>query len=277
MAANWQTGVKCEREECERKGESLRHNTTQRMGVKGAKPRSTVLIHVFVCEAYGPQRTLHTHKTGPHGEKLEKLPEFAHYRFRDDVSGEVIETERRQVRRKFSTAGIEGMQKARIDHWSDSDKRRRTGERISQAVTAAWKDPIKGARMAEANRRKGADPKFRRRMKQAQKLALQDPVKRHRRSEGPRRARLTEREILRAAKAAQAKGAKSAAKGGAPAKWTIEKLDSAIVLYRRLHSWGRVAQQIIPAEWNKNQKAAADTVRQAVKYFLSHRKGEKTT
>jgi len=115
----------CQKQDCPRFGLPMRWNTVRKLAVKGAPLDRTVEIKVFVCEQYGPRKTLHTHYTGPHDEQVTRLDMHGSYRYRDSETGEIVET-----------AGPRG--------WKVSAAARK---RISEATKKRWADPEKRARL----------------------------------------------------------------------------------------------------------------------------------
>ena len=120
----------CQKQGCSRFGLPLRWNTARRLAVKGAALDQTVEINVFVCEQYGPKKTLHAHYTGPHGEQVTRLNIRGAYRYRDSETGQIVET-------------------ARSRGWKISAVGRK---RVSNAVKKRWADPAKRALVLERHR-----------------------------------------------------------------------------------------------------------------------------
>jgi hypothetical protein len=235
----------CSREGCERHGQALRWHHREVLGTKSTEGRKTVNIHVFICESMRPQRTLHTEKRGPHGEPVEHLG-FAHYRYRDERTGAILETQRRSgVEHKMSKAGLAAIRSARHAHWSDAAKKKQTSANISAAVSHAWTIPEKRERMTAAIQRRSASKAYRRKMSRAQIAALKDPEKKRRRSEGPRNARLAEQAILRAHKAAAEAKAKEEV-ATRRKSYSPEEIAQAIQIVRRVpYVTNRTARQAL--------------------------------
>jgi hypothetical protein len=191
----------CTKSDCPRSGQPLRPNTERRVVVKGSDG-DTVSIHVFLCEQYGPQKTLHTHYTGPHGEPVERLNHHGSFRYQDSITGTVIETTCGVGPHRFSPEARRRLSDAITKRfWSDPvEKAHRVKSLLGNDwnFRKAWKDPEKRMLLEQANRVKSADPQYRERMSQAH-LNL-SPEKKRRKSEAVRAARLKERAIILKAK-----------------------------------------------------------------------------
>ena len=128
----------CSLQGCARLGLPLRWNAQRRPMIKGTD-RSTV-VNVFLCEQYGPQKTLPTHYTGPHGESVERLNRHGSFRYRDAVTGQVVETITVRKGWKLSPEGLERIRESERRWWTP-ERREQASEEMSHRAKGMWADP----------------------------------------------------------------------------------------------------------------------------------------
>ena len=241
----------CNKDECPRNGQTLRWNAKRQPAIKGTD--QTTVINVFLCEQYGPQKTLHTHYTGPNGEAVERLDGHGSYRYRDNVTGQIVETFTKRKGWKISEEGLERIREAKRTWWTP-ERREQAREEMSDRAKGMWSDPDTAARLTEANHLKSADPEYRMRMSQAH-LNL-SPEKQRNKSEGVRKARLRERALI----AAVSKGRASDP--------IFEKAHN---LKEQGFSWARVTIKLLPEEYRDDPEKAVSRIKQGVRYYKKNR------